>query len=131
MIGDIFKSAKQRQLDRQTDMHRKLIRKEAEMGGKLFGEVKPGGRREFFCLDEHTWVWHEEWIGPDGKRQISTTRYDIRPSSVLKAQNGQSYQEVGLQEAENLLRAINLYEKRVVDELYPESKPAVGATFAA
>ena len=40
---------------------RELLALESEIGSELFGEVPKGHRREFFCLDEKTWMWHEEW----------------------------------------------------------------------
>lgn len=89
-----------------------LIRYEAQIGGRLFGALPKGHRREFFCLDEHTWVWHEEWVDGKGKRQVATTRYDIRPSGILKAQ-GSQYQPLSTEETINLYKAIELYEQQV------------------
>src|ERR1039458_4661261 len=100
----------QRQADRQAQLYRELIHREAKIGGELFGEVSSEQRREFFCLDKHTWVWHEEWTEPQtGKRHIVTTRYDVRPNVILKAQDGQGYRYIGLQEARNLYQAVRLY----------------------
>jgi len=108
----------QRHADREAELYRSLIRREAKIGGEIFGPVQPGGKREFFCLDEHTWIWHEEWLDAKGVRQIKTTRYDIRPSGILKAQDGQAYQQVSAEEAERLLQAAKLYEQRIKSELY-------------
>lgn len=102
---------------RKADLYRKLLRHEARIGGEVFGPVRPGGRREFFCLDEHTWVWHEEWIDQNGQHQYATTRYDVRPNGLVKSQNGQ-YKPVSDQEARNLLNAAELYKQRVNSELY-------------
>jgi hypothetical protein len=107
----------QRGEERRAELYRNLIRHEAKIGGQLFGAVQPGGRREFFCLDEHTWVWHEEWTDQNGQHQFRTTRYDVRPSGILKAQNGQ-YQPVKPEEAKKLYEAAKLYEERVSKELY-------------
>lgn len=107
----------QKQAERKAELQRNLLRHEARIGGQIFGAVQPGGRREFFCLDKHTWVWHEEWIDGSGQRQIRTTRYDVRPSGILKSQNG-VYQSVNKQEAGRLLEAAEQYERRVVAELY-------------
>ena len=104
--------------ERKAELYRNLIRHEARIGGTLFGDVKPGGRREFFCLDENTWVWHEEWIDDQGERRIKTTRYDVRPNGILKAQDGQHYQRVTQQEAERLIDAVKLYRKEVSKQLY-------------
>ena len=108
----------QRQQDREAELYRSLIRREAKIGGEIFGAVPKGVKREFFCLDEHTWIWHEEWIDSKGIRRIKTSRYDIRPSGILKAQDGQQYQHVSLEEADRLVQAGQVYEQRMRNELY-------------
>ncbi|MDB5164283.1 MAG: hypothetical protein JWS12_901 [Candidatus Saccharibacteria bacterium] len=104
--------------EREAELYRNLIRHEAKIGGQLFGPVSKDGRREFFCLDEKTWIWHEEWVDNTGQRQIRTTRYDVRPNGLLKAQDGQYYQSVSPNEAARFLQAVRLYHQRVNDELY-------------
>lgn len=99
--------------------YREAIREEAKVGGQLFGPVPEGARREFFCLDEHTWVWHEEWTDANSIRQIRTTRYDVRPHGVLKAQDGQPYQPISRQEAEHLLHATARYNQMIDAQLAP------------
>ncbi len=108
----------QKQEQRLAELYRNLIRHEAKIGGQLFGPVAKGGRREFFCLDEYTWIWHEEWLDKNGKRQIKTTRYDVRPTGVMKVQDGQPSQYVSLAEGRRLYRAVELYKQRVDAELY-------------
>lgn len=109
---------KQKADERRAEMYKALIHYEAKIGGDLFGPVPAGHRREFFCLDEHTWVWHEEWIdGQTGQRQAVTTRYDVRPNGVLKSQGNNSYQDLTLPEARNLYNAIQQYCERVGAEL--------------
>ncbi|MBA3758571.1 hypothetical protein H0X10_02990 [Candidatus Saccharibacteria bacterium] len=103
--------------ERRAEMYRNLIRHEAKIGGQLFGPVPAGGRREFFCLDKTTWVWHEEWIDQNRQHQMRATRYDVRPNGILKAQNGQ-YQSVTPDEAKKLYQAAKLYTERVKNELY-------------
>lgn len=99
---------------RQAELERSLIRQEAKIGGKLFGPVPAGHDRQFFNLDEHTWIWHEEWIDADGQKRVMTTRYDFRPTGVIKSQDGQStYSRLTKSEARNLYRAIELYRERV------------------
>lgn len=93
--------------------YREAIREEAKIGGSLFGPVPEGSRREFFCLDEHTWVWHEEWTDANGLRQTRTTRYDVRPQGILKAQDGQPYQRLSFEEANRLLQAAGRYVELV------------------
>ncbi len=103
---------------RRADLHRALLHYEARLGGELFGSVPKGSRREFFCLDERTWVWHEEWIDPKGQRHVMTTRYDVRPNGVVKSQGVNAYQALSKQEASNLYQAVQLYEQRVGGELH-------------
>ena len=108
----------QRTVDRQADLYRSLIKREAKIGGELFGPVPDGVRREFFCLDERTWIWHEEWTDGQGKPHIRTTRYDVRPDGILKAQDGQNYQRVTRTEADRLVKAAEIYQRRVNTEIY-------------
>ena len=96
---------------------RRLMQQEAMIGGQLFGPVEPGRRREFFCLDEHTWIWHEEWTDEHGQHNAKTTRYDIRPDNIIKSQNGQ-YMAVTLEEADRLCEAATQYRARVRREVY-------------
>lgn len=103
---------------RRAELYRNLIRHEAKIGGTLFGEVPEGGRREFFCLDKNTWIWHEEWVDKNGELQIRTTRYDIRPDGILKAQDGQPYRRISPREASRLAQAAVEYEQRIRTELY-------------
>lgn len=118
MIRKLFSSVTtQRQADRKAELYRNLIRHEARIGGSLFGPVPAGRRREFFCLDEHTWVWHEEWTDANGQTQVQTTRYDIRPGSILKSQQGK-YQKLSRPEALRLLDAARQYQARVNTEIY-------------
>jgi hypothetical protein len=108
----------QKQEQREAKLYRDLLRHEAQIGGTVFGAVPKDRRREFFCLDEHTWVWHEEWTDESGKHNVMTTRYDVRPSGIVKSQNGSHYQNVSAEEAERLLEAAKLYKQRIHQEIY-------------
>jgi hypothetical protein len=110
--------ASQRQDEQRNQLFRNLMRHEARIGGELFGEVPKNRRREFFCLDEHSWVWHEEWIDESGEQHVVMTRYDIRPDGILKSQNGSHYQKVSKEEATRLARTAELYAERVKNEVY-------------
>jgi len=101
---------------KQADFYKSLIHYEAKLGGELFGPIPEGHRREFFCLDRHTWVWHEEWK-QDGQNHALTTRYDVRPTGILKSQGGRHYQALSLQETQNLYAAMKLYVERMRVEL--------------
>lgn len=103
---------------KKIDYYRQLMRREAELGGQVFGPVPADRRREFFCLDKNTWIWHEEWTDHAGVRQSKTTRYDVRPSGILKAQSNGSYHAVTKEEAANLVGAARIYIQRSLTELY-------------
>lgn len=103
----------------RANAYREAIREEAKVGGTLFGPVAKGTRREFFCLDEHTWVWHEEWTDERKVRRVLTTRYDIRPQGIYKAQDGQTYQPLGREEAMRLVQAMHRYNEQLDHELTP------------
>ena len=111
------KIVQQKAEQRRADALRALMHYEARIGGELFGAIPAGHRREFFCLDRHTWVWHEEWNDANGQRRAVTTRYDIRPNGILKSQGHNSYQRLDENEARNLYRAARLYFERVGGEL--------------
>lgn len=99
--------------NRRVKLERMLLRREAQIGGQIFGPLQKGHRREFFCLDERTWIWHEEWIDKNRQRHSITTRYDIRPNGILKTQNGHVYHNLSRDEVRNLYRTAKLYNQRV------------------
>lgn len=100
------------------ELKRNLIRREAKLGGRLFGPVDKGVSRDFFCLDAHTWVLHEERTDLNGQRAVKNIRYDVRPNGVLKAVNGGHYQRANDREVRNLYEAAKAYETKVNNELY-------------
>lgn len=89
-----------------------LIRYEAKIGGELFGPLAKDRERQFFCLDESTWVWFEAWK-ENGERKARTTRYILRHNKVLKTHGDGRFTPLSPAEARNLDRAIQLYEQRV------------------
>ena len=101
----------------QQDDLRDIIRYEAKLGGQLFGPTPPKHRREFFCLDEHTWVWHEEWSDDTNHHQMVTTRYDVRTNGIFKTQGHRPYTRLSQQELENFHEAVQLYGQKVGGEL--------------
>lgn len=107
---------------------RQLIELESEIGSQLFGPIPAGHHRDFFCLDEHTWVWHEEWVDTaTGQRRTSTTRYEIHDTGILKAQDGINYRFLEGQELNNLTLAIRLYYEQVMRGIYKRD-PYTGQT---
>jgi len=103
---------------------RELIDAESAIGRQLFGAIPVGHQREFFCLDEHTWVWHEEWKdGRDVKTQ--TVRYEIRGDQIVKVSGNGEYTYVRGAELRNLTLAIKLYYEQVLRSIY-HIDPATG-----
>lgn len=117
LLSTLTQAKKRKEEQHQAEVRRALLHYQARLGGELFGPVPKGVRREFFCLDKHTWVWHEEWKDEHGKRQALTTRYDVRPSGIVKSQGNSVYQALGEQELENFYAAVYLYGQRVGAEL--------------
>jgi hypothetical protein len=98
---------------------RELIQLESEIGAKLFGPIPQGHRREFFCLDENTWIWYEEGPNPmTGKLEQATTRYEIHDTGILKVQEGSRYDFIEGAELQNLLVATRLYDEQVSRGIY-------------
>jgi hypothetical protein len=103
---------------------RELIDAESAIGRKLFGPIPAGHSRDFFCLDEYTWVWHEEW--KEGKEQRTmTVRYEVRPDGIVKVSGDGNYSYVRGAELENLTLAIKLYYEQVMRGVY-NIDPATG-----
>ena len=98
---------------------RELIQLESEIGATIFGE-KPGHvtRREFFNLDKDTWIWYEEIVDKDGKKQELTTRYEVQPKGILKVQPNYRYSYLEGDELQNFVLAVKEYYERVSRDLY-------------
>jgi hypothetical protein len=107
---------KQKYDEHYAELYNVLIHHDAKIGGELFGPVPEGHHREFFLLDEYTWVWHEEWQDTAGKWQAVTTRYDVRPTGILKSQGGAAYQKLSPEELHNFYQAVTLYRQRTSRE---------------
>lgn len=124
----MFRMPKGRSSKKLTE--RELIQLESEIGGKLFGELPRGHRREFFCLDAKTWVWYEEWIDQKtNKRQNMTIRYEVQGNKILKVQEGARYSFLEGDELTNFMAAIEAYHERVAREIYHRD-PHTGQTLA-
>ena len=95
------------------EIERDLIKRESDIGRTVFGPVPKGVKREFFCLSQHTWVWHEERAG-----KVTITRYKIKETEILKSVNNGHYERISLEEARRFTQAVKLYNQRVNDKLY-------------
>ncbi len=121
-----FSAPKNRPLKKLTE--RELLQLESEIGAKLFGEMPVGRRREFFCLNANSWIWHEEWTDPDTKKpRQHTTRYEVRPEGILKVQEGARYAYVEGDELQNLALATRMYYEQVARGVY-NIDPQTGQT---
>lgn len=98
---------------------RELIQLESEIGATIFGE-KPAHvtRREFFNLDKDTWIWYEEIVDENGKKQELTTRYEVQPKGILKVQPNYRYSYLEGDELQNFVLAVKEYYERVSRDLY-------------
>lgn len=98
---------------------RELLQMESKIGAELFGPIAPGRRREFFCLDEKTWIWHEDGTNKEtGEKEQVTTRYEITDKGVLKVLPGARYSYIQADELDNLVKATQIYYERVAREVY-------------
>lgn len=108
---------------------RDLLREESKIGATLFGAVPKGHRREFFCLDESTWIWHEEWRDEKGVERQSTVRYEVHPNGILKVSDGPRYQFIEGDELHNFAAATKLYYEQTSRQIYKRD-PRTGVKFA-
>ncbi|MYB39792.1 hypothetical protein F4X86_00665 [Candidatus Saccharibacteria bacterium] len=111
-----------KRFDGRLSLKNRTIKKEAYLGGRLFGDLGAGRSREFFCLDANNWVWHETWVDPrTGRRYANTLRYEIRGGLVYKKQNDDAdWRVLGGGEADNFRRATDAYRRGVLAKLYPD-----------
>lgn len=103
---------------------RQLIEMESKIGARLFGPIPAGHRREFFCLDDTSWIWYEEWR-QDGKLQKSTVRYEIQAAGVLKVQQGARYSYLEGSELSNFVSAVKTYHDTVLSVMYHKNPATV------
>ena len=111
-----------KRFDGRLSLENRTIKKEAYLGGRLFGDLATGRSREFFCLDANNWVWHEVWVDPrTGRKHANTLRYEIRGHEVYKKQNDEAdWRALDGHEADNFRRAIDAYHLGVLAKLYPD-----------
>ncbi|MEO7905154.1 MAG: hypothetical protein ABIR91_05180 [Candidatus Saccharimonadales bacterium] len=122
IVGDTNRAALQLRVPKKhlfrkfTD--RELIQLESEIGARLFGPIPEGQRREFFCLDENTWIWYQEGLGTNGEMNRTTTRYEVHENGILKVQEGSRYDYIEGDELNNLLVATRMYHEQVARGIY-------------
>ncbi len=111
--GQVSKAASQPKIT-----ERDLLRQESKIGAALFGPIPKGHQREFFCLDESTWIWHEEWKDEKGVERQSTIRYEVHPNGILKVSDGPRYQFIEGEELANFDKATELYYEQASVQIY-------------
>lgn len=115
-VQPALKMPKNRPFKKLTE--RELLRLESQIGASLFGEIPAGHRREFFCLDDKTWIWHEEWKDEKGVERATTTRYEIHDKGILKVQEGARYKYIEGEELQNMQVATRMYYEQVARKVY-------------
>lgn len=133
LVGDPSQTATKKQSTHITFgpkvNERDLLRQESKIGAALFGPIPKGRQREFFCLDESTWIWHEEWKDEKGIECQSTIRYEIHPNGILKVTDGPRYQFIEGEELANFAEATKLYYEQTSVHIYKRD-PKTGVKFA-
>ena len=96
-----------------------LLRREAQVGATVLGPIPAGHQREFFCLDQHTWIWSEQWFNPVTKvNEHMTIRYEFQPNAILKYVNDIPRGYIEGKELKSLYNAIKSYGSKVPVEVY-------------
>lgn len=120
-FAQFFKSNQKTLEDYTHEAIQDLMRRERDATRGLFGVQEEGCGRDFFCLDERTWIWYEEWI-EDGERKHMTTRYVVREKEIVKSQNGGPYKTLSAQEVKSLKAAAETYAATVNEKIYAKSQ---------
>lgn len=95
---------------RRKSVERDLINAESALGRTLFGEVKRGHAREFFCLKKNVWLWYEDGL---------MIRYEVRENGVYKqVGKDERYRKVTGEELENFRNATKAYLKLIKSRIY-------------
>ena len=95
---------------RRKSVERDLINAESALGRTLFGEVKEGHSREFFCLKKNVWLWYEDGL---------MIRYEVRENGVYKQIGKETeYRKVTGVELENFRNATKAYLRLVKSRIY-------------
>jgi len=102
---------------KRLSLERQIIRFESDLNKDIFGPIPKGHKRDFFCLEQNTWIWHEQFKSKDNQKHSIMTKYILRNNGkIIKSHNGSAYKLVQKKESINLLNAIILYTNRVQPE---------------
>ena len=95
--------------ERRKSVERELINAESALGRTLFGDVKPGHTREFFCLRENVWLWYEDGL---------IIRYEVRQNGVFKRVGTNDFEKVTGPELQHFADATKAYLKLIKRSIY-------------
>ncbi len=96
--------------ERRKAVERDLINAESALGRSIFGEIKKGHSREFFCLKKNVWLWYEDGL---------MIRYEVRENGVYKqVGKNTNYQRVTGDELQNFRNATKAYLKLIKTRIY-------------
>ncbi len=96
--------------ERRKAVERDLINAESALGRSIFGEVKKGHTREFFCLKKNVWLWYEDGL---------MIRYEVRENGVYKQIGADAkYQRVTGEELNNFRNATKAYLNLIKTRIY-------------
>ena len=104
------KAAQPNRDERRKAVERDLINAESALGRTLFGEVKAGHTREFFCLKKNVWLWYEDGL---------MIRYEVRENGIYKQiGSNTTYIKVAGEELQNFRNATKAYLNLVKSHIY-------------
>lgn len=92
-----------------TELGRVILKHEAKLGAAIFKKAGNKGEREFYCLNETTWVWRQD---------AEIVFYKVNPTSIYKSNDGRSYRLAGRKEAKRLYAAARAYRHVVKTQVY-------------
>lgn len=107
-------------LKRPVITEKELKAKESEIGGKIFGPIKPNERREFFNDNQRSWFFHQEITDSTGVIKSVTLHYEIHPNGIFRVSSAEGVRNEFIkgQELANFISATEIYYGRVMREIY-------------
>ncbi|MBI4100912.1 hypothetical protein HY441_00360 [Candidatus Microgenomates bacterium] len=96
----------------------KLMQQEMAIGSQLFGPIPQNRERQFYYLNNQTWVWNETVADGSGRKVTTTTQYQVLPDQIVKSQGGQTLSLTDAAEINNLFEAASWYYDLVAKRVY-------------
>lgn len=96
---------------------RELLTFESQVGAEIFGPIPEGHQRQFFCLDEATWIWSDVCDDATGRHE-TIIRYEIHDTGILKVLGDHDYAFLGGDELRRFVTAVQMYYERVAHDIY-------------